>query len=147
MRSALTWLLALGLAGTLVELLLLDHDEELTQFIPLVLLSAALVGLSWMRLRPSAAAVRVFGVLMLLLIVSGGVGVVLHFRANMEFQREVAPSLGWIALARKAVRAKAPPALAPGVLVQLGCLGVILAASEAGLAFQSRRSGALDKGE
>ena len=49
----------------------------------------------------------------------------LHLRASIEFQREIQPSLSTMALAMKAVRAKAPPALAPGALVQLGLLGLI----------------------
>jgi hypothetical protein len=50
---------------------------------------------------------------------------VLHFKANIEFQSEVDPSAtGW-PLWMKAIRAKAPPALAPGVMIQLGLLGLV----------------------
>ncbi len=58
----------------------------------------------------------------------GLLGVVLHVRGNAEFQREMDPSLAGPTLWWKTLRAKAPPALAPGVLVQLGLLGLVYAA-------------------
>jgi hypothetical protein len=123
--SALRWLLVLGLSGTVVELLLLDHDEGPLQLVPIVLLAASLVSVAWTYRRPTVPRCLLLRALMVLLIGAGSIGVVVHFRASMEFQREVAPSLGWGQLARKAIRAKAPPALAPGVLVQLGLLGLV----------------------
>jgi hypothetical protein len=125
--TALRLVLAAGILGTSVELLLLGHDESATQVIPLVVLVSSVAALSWMSIRPSRRSVRSFQAMMLFLVVSGLVGIVLHFQANLEFQREVAPSLGWWALAGKAIRAKAPPALAPGAMVQLGLLGLIVA--------------------
>jgi hypothetical protein len=55
-------------------------------------------------------------------------GVVIHARANAEFQRELDPSLSGWPLWRKTLQAKAPPALAPGVLAQLGLLGLVYVA-------------------
>jgi hypothetical protein len=43
----------------------------------------------------------------------------------VEFQLEVSPGLAGWELLRKALNAKAPPALAPGVMAQLGVLGLI----------------------
>jgi hypothetical protein len=53
--------------------------------------------------------------------------VVLHYRANVEFQREVDPSIAGRALLVKAMKAKAPPALAPGTMTQLGLIGLAYA--------------------
>ena len=57
---------------------------------------------------------------MLLFLAAGAAGVYYHYRANVEFQRETDPSLAGRALLWKVLQAKVPPALAPGVLVQLG---------------------------
>jgi hypothetical protein len=43
---------------------------------------------------------------------------------NVEFQRDIDPSMGELALMRKAIRAKSPPALAPGAMIQLGLIGL-----------------------
>ena len=48
----------------------------------------------------------------------------LHFQVNMEFQLEMDPSLKGLDLYRKAILAKAPPALAPGAMIQLGLVGL-----------------------
>jgi hypothetical protein len=61
---------------------------------------------------------------MLLFVLSGGVGIWFHYQATTEFQLEMDPALrGW-ALFRKAIVAKAPPALAPGAMIQLGLIGL-----------------------
>jgi uncharacterized membrane protein len=61
---------------------------------------------------------------MVLFIAAGLLGVVLHYQANVEFQREVDPSIAGWALLSKAMTAKTPPALAPGSMVQLGLIGL-----------------------
>ena len=68
--------------------------------------------------------VRLFRAVMVLLILTGGAGAVLHYRANMEFKLEMDPSLSGLALFSSVVRAKAPPALAPATLALLGLLGL-----------------------
>jgi hypothetical protein len=117
-------ILLLGMAGSLTELLLLEHDEDFNQWIPIVLLASGLLWLVNTHLRPTLGSVRLWQVLMALFIVAGVTGSALHFRANLEFQREVDPSLKGTALFWKAARAKSPPALAPGVMVQMGLIGL-----------------------
>jgi len=107
--------------------LLLGHDEDATQLIPLVLIGATLGVLAWHACTGRAASIRALQLMMLLFIGAGLAGGVLHVRSNMEFQLEIDPSLrGWTLLS-KALHAKAPPALAPGVMVQLGLLGLAFA--------------------
>lgn len=120
-------ILSLGLVGALVELLLQAHYEEAEQWIPLGLLGAALVGLAWLRLRPGGGALRALRITMALFVLSGFAGIGLHFRGSLEFQREVDPALAGLGLFWKVVRAHAPPALAPGAMVQLGLLGLVYA--------------------
>jgi hypothetical protein len=62
---------------------------------------------------------------MVLFIASGLIGLVLHYIGNREFQREMDPALGGWALFVKVMTAKAPPALAPSVMVQMGLLGLL----------------------
>lgn len=113
------------MAAVGAELLLLSHHEDWTQMIPLALLALGTAALSAAAVRPSAGAIRTWRAVACLFIVGGLAGMGLHLRASIEFQREMQPSLSTMALAMKAVRAKAPPALAPGALAQLGLLGLI----------------------
>ena len=123
-RRILLAILILGVIGISIELLLLGHDEDFNQLIPLALAGATLVLSVIVGLRPSSATVRLFQLLMLLLVTSGFVGMYLHFQVNTEFQLEMDPSLKGMALFRKAILAKAPPALAPGAMTQLGLIGL-----------------------
>ena len=122
LRRLLLGLLLLGLVGTAAELVLMGHDEDAWQLIPLVVIAMAVLAsgaLLWGQtgvrrgsdrgqtgVRPASdggqtprarsSTVRFFRLSMLLLILSGVLGAVLHYRANMEFKLEMDPSLnGW----------------------------------------------------
>lgn len=118
-------LLAFGLVGTVSELLLIGHYDDWWQLVPLVLIGTSAVALCRVAWSWSAGAVRVFRVCMLFLMLSGAIGSILHYRANMEFQLEMDPTLGGVALMSKVLHAKAPPALAPGNMALLGLLGLV----------------------
>lgn len=124
-RRAVLLVTALGTVGMSTELLLIGHVEDTNQLIPLALAAVALVVLAWTALRPGVLAIRLLQLLMLLFMGAGIVGIALHFQANAEFQREIDPALGGFDLIRKVVAATAPPALSPGLLVQLGLLGLV----------------------
>jgi hypothetical protein len=117
-------ILLIGLGGLGIELLLLEHDEEATQLIPMVLIGLAFLAVAWHAVRPSEASVRSVQVTMVMFIAAGLLGIYLHYQANVEFQREVDPSIAGRALFWKAMTAKTPPALAPGSMVQLGLIGL-----------------------
>jgi hypothetical protein len=122
------WMLALltfGLLGTIAELLLLDHYEEVLQFIPIVLVVFALAVVLWRGLRPSGTSSGVLRVTMMLFVAAGILGVVLHFRGAAQFQREIDPSQRAWEIFKKAMRAKDPPVLAPGLMLQLGLIGLL----------------------
>lgn len=124
-RRLLLALLAFGLAGTTAELWLMGHHEDWKQLIPLVVIGASAVVLLWFAFTRSRWAARSFRLCMLLLMVAGAAGAILHYRANMEFQLEMDPTLAGVALMTKVLHAKAPPALAPGNMVLLGLLGMV----------------------
>jgi hypothetical protein len=129
LRRLLLGLLAFGLVGTAADLLLIGHDEDVWQMIPLALIALALVVLVALALTSPTSGrlgmvLRMFRAVMVLLIIAGGVGAVLHYRANMEFKLEMDPTLRGLALFASVVQAKAPPAMAPASLVVLGLLGL-----------------------
>jgi hypothetical protein len=127
LRRFLLLLLALGLAGIGAELLALAHYEDSWQFVPLVLIVLAFVVIGWHVFDGGAASVRVLRVVMVMFVAAGVAGIVLHYRGSMEFQLEIDPSQSHWTLFTKIIRAKAPPALAPGAMAQLGLLGLAYA--------------------
>lgn len=124
-RGLLMAVLAVGLAGTWIELVLLAHYEEPWQVLPLVVIALAMGALAWFVVRPGAVSGRALQIVMALCIVSGAAGTALHMRGAAEFQLEVDPSLPRWKLFTKVIRAQSPPALAPGMLVQLGLVGLV----------------------
>lgn len=123
-RRVLLAILTLGLLGTGAELLLLGHYEEARQLIPVVLVAASLLAVAWHVVAGGAASIRALQATMVLAVCSGFVGVVLHYRGNREFQLETDPSLVGARLFWKVMQAKAPPALAPAAMTELGLLGL-----------------------
>ena len=123
-RRILLAILVLGISGISLELWLMAHTEDVYQLIPLWLAALGVVAIATVGLRPSAGTVRLFQGVMVLFLLSGIVGAYLHFQVNMEFQLEMDPGLSGMALYRKAILAKSPPALAPGAMIQLGLIGL-----------------------
>ncbi|HSV21673.1 MAG TPA: hypothetical protein VLJ17_01445 [Xanthobacteraceae bacterium] len=121
------WLLAilvLGLLGTVTELVLLEHYEQPTQFVPLILIVAAIAVLAWEFRRHDLASRRAVQIVMALFVLAGFVGFVAHFYGSAEYQLELNPDMSNWELLEKVLRAKAPPLLAPGMMLQLGLLGL-----------------------
>lgn len=124
------WMIALlvaGLAGTEVELLLIEHYEDGWQLVPVVLLALAGGVLVWHAIAGGAASLRAFRIVMACCVAAGVAGLVLHFRGNLEFQLEIDASQPRWELFKKVMRAKAPPALAPAIMAELGFLGLVYA--------------------
>ncbi len=123
-RNLLLGIFLIGAAGIATELSLLGHYEDRDQFIPLGLSALGVVTLVAAAIKPAPITVRFAQAAMLLMAASGLLGVWFHYQATTEFQLEMDASLrGW-ALFRKAIVAKAPPALAPGAMIQLGLIGL-----------------------
>jgi hypothetical protein len=62
--------------------------------------------------------------MMIVFVVAGALGLVLHFKGNMEWALERQPELSGMTLVWKSLTG-ATPALAPGALAQLGLLGLV----------------------
>lgn len=124
-RRLLMALAAFGLIGIATELVFLEHYEDAPMFIPLATVALALVALAVHAVTGTASTLWLLRIAMLVLVVSGGVGVVLHYRGSLEFQVDMDPTLSASQLFWKVMHMKAPPTLAPGVLAQMGLLGLL----------------------
>lgn len=124
MRRLLLALVALSAIGLVPELLLLKHYESVWQVVPLVLLVLTLVATAIVWRRPGVRSLQFFRVMMVLCLLAGGVGVILHGKGNIEWALERDDTLhGW-PLIWKMLRG-ATPLLAPGAMAQLGLLGLV----------------------
>jgi hypothetical protein len=124
-RRFLLALVTFGVVATTVDLLLLAHYEDPGQLTPLVLNALAILAILWYLARGSEHSLRALQFVMAAFIVAGLVGVVLHYEGNLEFQLDMDPSQSRWTLFSKVMRAKAPPTLAPGIMAQLGLLGLV----------------------
>lgn len=126
LRVRLLLILALAVFGTLAELLLLEHYEGWRQWLPLGGLVLSAASGVWFALARTTTARAAFQCVMLTLVLLGVAGVILHWRGNLEFEREISPELSGWALWRD-VASGATPVLAPGSLVPFGLLGLLVA--------------------
>ncbi len=85
-------------------------------------MAISLVVLAWRFFDRKPASMRVFQGTMALFVVSGFVGLLLHYQGNAEFELEMYPTLKGLELFWEAIKG-ATPALAPGTMIQLGLLG------------------------
>ena len=119
----LVWLM-LGLVVTGSDLILLEHYEDRWQLVPLILIAAGLVAVGLHAVGKGPSSLKVMRFLMVLYLLAGLMGVILHYRGSRAFQVEVNPGLKGSELFWRTVKAKAPPALAPAAMVHLGLLGL-----------------------
>jgi hypothetical protein len=119
--------LSLGLIGTMTELILLEHDEQALQFVPLVLMVLGALALIWSVMRKDTASLRTLQIVMGLFVLSGFAGMLAHFNGSAEYQLELNPDMSTGELLEKILHAKAPPLLAPGMMIQMGLLGLAYA--------------------
>ena len=124
LRLLLLLVLLIGMTGTLAELVLLEHTESGTQWIPLALLAAGLVTAAGAALLPRPAVLIALRAVMAACIAAGAIGLYLHYQGNVEFELEMYPDMRGGELFWKAMTG-ATPALAPGAMIQFGLLGLI----------------------
>lgn len=125
LRLILLAVLGFGIIGMIAELLLLGHTEETQQWVPLVTLGLGLMAGISLAIRPSPATVKTFRVVMVLFVIAALAGLYFHYSGNAEFELEMYPSMRGMELFRESMTG-ATPALAPGMLGQLGLLGLAI---------------------
>ena len=123
LRKLLLFTLIVSVVGTLIELLLLEHFEDAWQWAPIALLGASLLTLVGYALERGPKSLNVLRGLMVLCMASGLLGLILHFRGNVEFELEMYPDLAGWKLFKDAMMG-ATPALAPGAMLQIGLVGL-----------------------
>lgn len=140
MRGMLLFILVMGITGTGAELLLIGHFEDPWQLVPLVLFALALVVVASHALAREAVTIRVLQAVMMLFVISGGLGVYFHYHGNVEFELEMYPERRGFELFTEAMSG-ATPVLAPGGMVLLGLIGLVYTHQHPSLA-ASRADGA-----
>lgn len=123
-RTLLLAVFLLGTLGTGIELLLLGHYENPWQWTPLGMIALSLVVLAFRFCLRDPRMIRVFQVTMGLFLVSGCLGIALHYANNREFELEMYPSMEGTELIWESLTG-AMPALAPGMMIQLGLVGLL----------------------
>ena len=110
--------------GVAAELILLEHYEELRQWVPLGLLAVGLPTTALAMAKPGRPALLALRAVMAAFVLAGAVGVYFHYSGNVEFELEMDRTLGGTELALEAIRG-ATPTLAPTAMAHLGLLGLL----------------------
>jgi hypothetical protein len=122
--TVLLGVLMLGMGGLLAELALIAHYEDVSQWIPLALLAAGLAAVVVDLALARRSTRLLVQTTMALVLATGLLGIYFHFQGSKEFQLEMDPQMRGPTLMWHVLRAKSPPTLAPGSMVQLGMLGL-----------------------
>ena len=122
-RKFLLLIFILGVLASGSELVLLDHMEDIWQWIPLMLLACSLLGLGALAAFRRPASIYVFRCIMGLFVIGGMLGLYLHYQGNAEFELEMYPDMGGFELVRESLTG-ATPALPPGTMIMLGLMGL-----------------------
>lgn len=135
----------LGALGAGAELLLVGHTEDLWQWAPLLLILISLIALVCHAIARRAASMRIFQATMILFIVSGVIGIALHYQGKVEFKLEANPALSGLELFWEAIKGAAvPPVLAPGVMILMGLLGLAYSYRHPALTASTEKNEATD---
>jgi len=123
-----------GVIGTCAELLLLEHFEDVKQWIPIASCAIGAFICLWYWLRPGRVSLSAFRLVLVTFAISGALGLVLHYRGNVEFEKEMYPELAGRTLVWQSLTG-ATPTLAPGAMILLAVVGyaaIVARATEPG---------------
>lgn len=115
LRRVLIGLAVFMLAGTLGELLVIEHFQETEQYIPIVMCVVALIAMGAAIARPQRLTLQTLRAVMIVLGLVSLLGLYYHITGNFAFELEIRPNatLGEVFLD---ALGGANPLLAPGVL-------------------------------
>jgi hypothetical protein len=123
LRRFLLLLAVFLFCGTLVELWLVNHTEDLVQWLPFVLCGVGVVVILLVLLRPGRLSLLGLRAWMLVVIVGSLFGVYEHLTNNIAFEREIAPAAPLMRILREALSG-ANPLLAPATLAVAALLAL-----------------------
>ncbi|MDW3648758.1 MAG: hypothetical protein R8P61_16945 [Bacteroidia bacterium] len=124
MRKFILAIFLVSSLGAGAELFLLEHMEDFWQWVPLVLILLSSVLIIWLHSSPSKKLEQIFYGLMLLSMLSAGLGIFFHLKGNIEFELEMYPNMGGLTLIWESLKG-ATPALAPGTMLASGMIGLL----------------------
>lgn len=124
MRQALLLLASLIFPGTIVELILEDHNKEAIQFLPFVLCAVGLVAVVAVLVRPQRATLLALRITMLFTAAGGLLGMFIHLIHNLEFVQEIQPNAEAADLIIKTLKG-VNPLVAPGILTFAAIIALI----------------------
>jgi hypothetical protein len=110
-------------AGTVVELLLVDHTEDPVQWVPFVLCGIGLAAVAAALLRPMREVLLALRGVMGLLVAGSLYGGYAHLAGNLAFELEMRPGAVWSDVWLVALKGAAP-LLAPGILALASVLAL-----------------------
>lgn len=110
------------LFGSLIELYLIRHYEDLIQLIPILCIAVSLVSLFALFFRFSKHTIYAFKLSLLVNCFVGLLGFFFHLNSNYEFEKEMKPTSNYWNLFSESLSG-ALPALAPLNLVLLALVG------------------------
>jgi hypothetical protein len=109
--------------GALVELWLVNHTEDLIQWIPFGLSIAGSLTVLLVLFRPGRVTVRLLRGCMVLVALGSLFGIYEHVEGNIAFAREIQPNSPTFGLVMSGLRG-ANPLLAPGILAVAAVLAL-----------------------
>ena len=108
--------------GSIIELYLIKHYEDVIQIIPIFCLGVSLGSLIILYFRVSKLTINLFKASLSVISFVGLLGVILHLNSNFQFEKEMRPSSSTMDLFIESLSG-ALPALAPLNLVLLAMVG------------------------
>jgi hypothetical protein len=135
LRTFLLWLAGFMCAGTIVELFLAKHYEDLIQFVPFVLCGLGLIAVAAALRRQQRAQLLALRGVMSLLLLGSLIGVYEHLASNFAFELDMRPSAVWSDVWFQALRGAAP-LLAPGILAVAAVVAIAATYAHPALAHQ-----------
>jgi len=122
LKYVILYTLIFFLFGSIIELYLIKHYEDVIQIIPIFCLGVSLGSLIILYFRVSKLTINLFKASLSVISFVGLLGVILHLNSNFQFEKEMRPSSSTMDLFIESLSG-ALPALAPLNLVLLAMVG------------------------
>jgi len=122
LKYVILYTLIFFLFGSIIELYLIKHYEDVIQIIPIFCLGVSLGSLIILYFRVSKLTINLFKGSLSVISFVGLLGVILHLNSNFQFEKEMRPSSSTMNLFIESLSG-ALPALAPLNLVLLAMVG------------------------
>ena len=110
--------------GTVAELWLADHTEELKQLIPFGLCGLVFLSALAVLVRPNPGTIWTFRAVCVITLLGSVLGMFFHLSGNYEFVAEMRPNMAAAEVLIQALEGAAP-LLAPGLMGTMALFGLV----------------------